>query len=100
MEKPKYHFFVCSSFRSGGEPQGVCHKKDAISLLQYLENEIIDRGLEAMITSTGCLKVCDRGPAMVVYPQGDWYGNLSEEAIDTVLDAIEDGEIAEEFLLT
>lgn len=100
MEKPDYHFFVCSSFRANGEPQGMCHKSGATGLLQYLENEIIDRGISGAVTSTGCLKVCDRGPAMVVYPQGDWYGKLNEEAIDAILDAIEDGEKAEEYLLT
>jgi len=100
MEKVEYHFFVCSSFRASGEPQGVCHKAGAINLLQYLENEIIDRGISAAVTSTGCLKVCDRGPAMVVYPSGDWYGNLNEEAIDAILDAIEDGKKADEYLIS
>ena len=100
MEKPDYHFFVCASFRASGDPQGVCHKSGACSLMQYLENEIIDRGISGSVTSTGCLKVCDRGPAMVVYPQGDWYGKLTEEAIDVILDAVEDGVKAEEYLLT
>ena len=100
MEKLDYHFFVCCSFRASGEPQGVCYKKGAGDLLAYLEGELTDRGMSAMVSSAGCLKVCDRGPAMVVYPMGDWYGNLSEEAIDAVLDAIENGEKAEDYLLT
>lgn len=100
MEKPDYHFFVCASFRANGDAQGFCHKNGATNLLQYLEGEVIDRGLTAAITSTGCLKVCDRGPAMVVYPQGDWYGKLNEAAIDEILDAIEDGEKCEKYLLT
>lgn len=100
MQKPEYHFFVCASFRAGGEPQGVCHKKGATNLMQYLENEIMDRGIDGMVTSTGCLKVCDRGPAMVVYPGGQWFGELDEERIDSVLDALEDGASTEELELT
>ena len=100
MEKVDYHFFVCASFRASGEPQGVCYKSNAVDLMQYLENEIIDRGISGAVTSTGCLKVCDRGPAMVVYPLADYYGNLSEEAIDTILDAIEEGKKANEYLLS
>ncbi len=100
MEKPEYHFFVCASFRVSGEPQGVCHKKGATDLMQYLENEIIDRGLDGAVTSTGCLKVCDRGPAMVLYPQGYWFGELNEEKIDEILDGLEDGEVSEELMLT
>lgn len=100
MEKPDYHFFVCNSFRAGGEPQGICYKKGSVDLLLYLEAELADRGMSALVSSTGCLKVCDRGPAMVVYPQGDWYGSLSEEAIDEILDAMEEGTQAESYLLT
>lgn len=99
MEKPMYHIFVCNSFRLSGEPQGVCNKKGAPSLLQHLEEEVIDRGLDAMVSATGCLKVCDRGPAMVIYPNNFWYGNVSEDSIDEILDALEEGNAVEEYLI-
>lgn len=99
MQKPDYHIFVCASFRLSGEPQGVCSKKGAPGLLQYLQDEIIDRGLDAMVSSTSCLKLCDKGPVMVVYPQGHWYAEVDEEKIDAILDAMEDGTAAEEFLI-
>jgi len=101
MEKPDRHILVCASFRASGEPQGVCHKKGAMNFVQYLESELMDRDLGAvMVSTTGCLKVCDRGPAMVVYPEGHWFGGMeSEDDIDTILDALEDGEVAEDFLL-
>ncbi len=96
MEKPEYHLFVCASFRADGDPKGVCHKKGSVPLLPYIENEILDRGLDAQITSTGCMKVCDHGPVMVIQPQGLWYGRVeSEDAVDEILDALEDGEVAE-----
>ncbi|MFW5635880.1 MAG: (2Fe-2S) ferredoxin domain-containing protein, partial [Thermodesulfobacteriota bacterium] len=61
----------------------------------------LDRGLNAQVTSTGCMKACDYGPVMAVYPQGVWYGKVeSEDAIDEILDAVEDGEVAESYLLT
>lgn len=99
MSKPQYHFLVCNSFRLSGEPQGVCNKKDAVDLLQYLEEEIVDRGIDAQVSSTGCLKVCDRGPAMVVYPAGWWFGEMTEEKIDDVLDALDEGGPPTDFLL-
>lgn len=100
MDKPDYHIFVCNSFRMSGEPQGICNKKGGPALLQYIEEEILDRGLDAMVSATGCLKVCDRGPAIVIYPQNYWYGNVDEEAVDEILDALEDGEACEEYLIT
>ena len=99
MNKPQYHILVCNSFRLSGEPQGMCNKKGAVDLLQYLEEEIISRGLDAQISSTGCLKVCDRGPAMVVYPAGWWYGEVTEEKLDEILDKLEEGEPVDEYLL-
>lgn len=95
MEKPKHHIFVCASFRVAGESKGVCHKKDAGSLLGYLESELSDRGMEdVMVSSTGCLNRCEKGPVMIVYPEGFWYGEMNEQKIDEVLDALEDGQPA------
>lgn len=99
MQKPKYHIFICNSFRMSGESQGVCNKKGAPQFLQYIEEEILDRGLDAMVSGTGCLKVCDRGPAMVIYPMGWWYGDITEKKIDEILDALEDETPMEEYLL-
>ena len=101
MEKPDYHLFVCASFRADGDPKGVCHKKGSVPLLPYIENEILDRGLDAQITSTGCMKACDHGPVMVIQPQGLWYGQVgSEDAVDEILDALEDGGTVESLLIT
>jgi (2Fe-2S) ferredoxin len=98
VQKPEYHFFVCNSFRVGGDPQGVCNRKQAVNLLQMLEEEIADRGLDAMVSSTGCLKLCEKGPVMVVYPQGWWYTEVDQDKLEQILDAIEEGEPAEELL--
>ena len=101
MEKPAHHILVCASFRVQGTPLGACHKKDATSLLQYLQEGLNERGLnDVMVSTTGCMKVCDRGPAMIVYPEGHWYGNLNEDAIDQILDALAEGKVAEQFILT
>jgi (2Fe-2S) ferredoxin len=102
MQKPKQHILVCASFRTSGEAQGICHKKGSHGLLGYLENELANRGLDGVsVSSTGCLKVCDRGPALIVYPEGDWYGQVtSSQVIDEILDGMEDGKPCEKHLLS
>ena len=102
MEKPKTHILVCASFRPTGDPKGKCHRKNSLDFLPYIENEIIDRGMEdVIVSSTCCLKMCDDGPVMVVYPDNTWYGKVeSEDAIDEILDAIEDGEVAQDYLIS
>lgn len=101
MKKPEHHIFVCGSFRVAGEAQGFCHKKGSHGLLQYIENEIADRGLaNVSVSSTGCLKVCDRGPAMVIYPANWWFGKVeSESVVDEILDCLEEGRPAEKYML-
>jgi len=47
------------------------------------------------VSMTGCLKYCDKGPVMVVYPDNIWYGEITEAAIDAILDSFETGSGAE-----
>jgi (2Fe-2S) ferredoxin len=93
MTKPARHILVCGSFRASGAPQGTCAKKGSQGLLAYLETELSDRGMiDVSVTATGCLKACDRGPVLVVYPDNLWFGGVEgEEAIDAVLDSLETG---------
>jgi (2Fe-2S) ferredoxin len=101
MTKPNKHILVCGSFRASGAPQGVCDKKGSKGLLAYLETELADRGMDDVaVTATGCLKACDRGPVLVVYPDNLWYGGVEDEAaIDAVLDALEGGGAAAAYAL-
>jgi (2Fe-2S) ferredoxin len=99
MQKPDHHFFVCASFR-GSEAKGKCIKNNSLQLIPYLEEQFEDRGMNARVSSTGCLNLCDEGPVMVVYPQAYWYKGIeSEDAIDEILDALEEGKPAEKYLL-
>jgi (2Fe-2S) ferredoxin len=102
MEKPRHHIFVCCSYRVGGEPKGKCSKKDPVELIGYMESELPDRGLDdVLVSSAGCMKLCDHSPVMVVYPEGYWYGGVDcEDAVDEILDALADGGAADKYLLT
>lgn len=101
MKKPDYHILVCNSYRVAGTAQGYCNKNGAASYLQYISEECADRGLDVVVTSTACLNVCSQGPIMVVHPNNYWYGGVdSEDKIDEILDALEEGEAAEDYLIT
>jgi len=52
------------------------------------------------VSCTSCLQVCDRGPALVVYPENRWFGRIdSEDAIDRVIDSIESGNPAADMVI-
>jgi (2Fe-2S) ferredoxin len=100
MAIPARQILVCQSFRVAGDKKGICHKQTD-GFLQYLEEEILDRGLDCLVTATTCLKQCESGPIMVVHPENWWFKGVdSEEAIDAILDGLEDGEPAAEFLIS
>lgn len=100
MSKPAHHLFVCGSFRASGERQGVCHKKDSMNLLSYLQGEIQDRMLDGVeVAVTGCLNLCTKGPVMIDYPAGNFYRVPNTDAIDAILDAIEKDSVATEYQL-
>lgn len=99
MALPERQLLLCQSFRSKGDPKGICHKQTD-GFLQYIEEEILDRGLDMQVVATGCLKQCESGPIMVIQPDNLWFKGIdSETAIDAVLDGLEDGEPPEDYLI-
>lgn len=102
MIKPKYHLLVCTSCRINGVQKGFCYGKDSVKLIQRFMDEIEDRDLsaEVMITNTGCFGICDKGPIVVVYPEGIWYGNVSPQDVEEIVEShIEGGEKVERLLI-
>lgn len=100
MKKPTYHILVCNSYRIAGDAQGACNKKGATELIQYVTEEAADRGLDVTVSSTGCLNVCAQGPIMVVHPNNYWYGSVTKEAIDEILDALENNTSEPKYLIS
>ncbi|MDF2473477.1 MAG: ferredoxin 2Fe-2S [Lachnospiraceae bacterium] len=95
----KHHIFVCASCRINGQQKGFCHSKGSVDIIQKFMEEIEDRDLsgEVMITNTGCFGICEKGPIAVVYPEGVWYGNLTEDDVEKIVEQhIEGGKVVEE----
>ena len=90
MSKPNHHIFVCGSFRPTGA-QGVCHKKESSTSSNTSPLKLQDRGLDdVMVSSTGCMNICDSGPVMVVYPENLWYKQATVETAEAILDSLEE----------
>jgi (2Fe-2S) ferredoxin len=100
MKKPAIHILVCNSYRIAGTSQGTCNRKNAPQMIQYLTEGSADRGLNVVVTSTGCLNICAQGP-IVIHPQNVWYGGIeSEEMMDEILDALEQNGVVEKYIIS
>lgn len=97
MNKPKHHILVCSSSRINGQQKGFCLSKDSVRIIGRFLEEIADRELEdeIMVTNTGCLSLCTKGPIVIIYPEGIWYGGVTDDDVEDILDALENGETLE-----
>ena len=88
MIELKHHIFVCTSCRINGQQKGFCYSKDSVDIIQKFLEVIEDYSLagEVMITNTGCFGICEKGPIAVVYPEGVWYGNLTEDDVEKIVE--------------
>jgi (2Fe-2S) ferredoxin len=73
------HLFVCTNRRPEGSSKGCCASKGSEALRDALKAEVGRRGLagSARVNAAGCLDACARGPVVVVYPDGVWYGPVT-----------------------
>lgn len=102
MVQPKYHVFICTSCRLNGIQKGYCHSKGSVDLVQRFMEEIDDCGLsgEVLISNTGCFGICDKGPVVVVYPEGVWYGGVSEDDVERITkEHFEEGKPVKELMI-
>jgi len=88
MNKPKHHIFVCTSSRINGQQKGYCHTKGAVDLVMKFMEEIEERDLggEVFVTNTGCLGLCEKGPIVIVYPDNVWYGLVTADDVEAIME--------------
>lgn len=69
------HIFVCENSRNSDHPRGCCLEKGGDSIRTFFKKEIIEHNLSGKVraNSAGCLDFCERGPVVVIYPEGTWY---------------------------
>lgn len=95
MVNPKHHLFVCTSCRLNGKQQGFCYSKNSVDIVGEFMEELDSRDLsgDIMVNNTGCFGICSQGPIVVVYPEGIWYGNVTSDDVEEIVDSLESGEV-------
>ncbi len=65
--------------------------------IEQLKKTLKKRDLQSkvLITKVDCLDQCGRGPVVVVYPEGVWYGSVDEDCAKRIVrQNIEKGQTA------
>lgn len=91
------HVFVCTNRRPDGAPKGCCASKGSEELRLALKKELDAQDLKGIrINTAGCLDACERGMAMVVYPEQVWYGPVTPGDVKEIVSThLRDGQVVE-----
>ncbi|RME54879.1 MAG: (2Fe-2S) ferredoxin domain-containing protein [Deltaproteobacteria bacterium] len=97
MPKFRHHIFVCTNVRPSSSPRGCCADRGAPAVRARMKEEIRKRNLRGIVraNAAGCLDQCECGVTVVIYPEGIWYGGVTEEDVPEIFDALESGGVVE-----
>lgn len=82
----KKHVFVCTNQKLNGK--ACCGEERGTEILLKMKEIAREKGIqgEIRIQRAGCLDACSQGPAMVIYPEGTYYGNLSLDDLKEIVE--------------
>jgi (2Fe-2S) ferredoxin/SAM-dependent methyltransferase len=81
MQPYRYHVFICEQRKPEGAP--CCFANGSPQVIEALRRELARQGLaeDVQVTPCGSLGLCERGPNLVVYPEGVWYSGVRPEDV-------------------
>jgi len=102
MPNLERHIFVCTNERPAGHPKGCCKDKGCALVRDRLKKVVAAAGLKGKVRANraGCLGQCEHGVAFVVYPEQVWYGGVTVDDVQEIVDRhLVGGEIVTRLLM-
>ncbi len=88
------HVFLCIG-------PDCCDEKKNKGVWDTLKEESRRLKMPILRTKAACVRVCKKGPWLVIYPDGAWYGEVDEKRLKRILrEHIEEGRPIQEWLAT
>jgi (2Fe-2S) ferredoxin len=87
------HLFICCNQREPDHPRGCCDPEGSDALQKAFKKALAERGLHRRMRANraGCLDQCEHGPNVVVYPDGIWYGHVTHDDVNEIVDSLMTG---------
>ncbi len=87
MKRFEKHIFVCENERPADHPRGCCAGKGGHEIRNKFKKKLKELGLSAQVraNSAGCLDACEFGVTVVIYPDQTWYGGVTIEDVDEII---------------
>ena len=89
MPKFERHIFVCGNQRPPGQSRPCCDPAGTAKLQKLFKQKLAERGLKGRVRAnqSGCLDQCEHGPNVVVYPDAVWYGRVSLDDVEEIVES-------------
>ncbi len=83
------HVCVCVNDRQGASKS--CADGQSQLLKDCLKERVAQKGWKprVRVSQTGCMGLCQKGPNVMIYPQGIWFSEASLESADEILKTVE-----------
>ena len=95
------HIFVCINERTAEDPRGYCAAVGGLEVAAKMKIAAYERGLKRVVrvNKAGCLDQCARGVTCVVYPDNVWYGGVTVDDVDEIVESHLEGGVSVERLV-
>jgi len=93
------HVFFCTNQREDGS--ACCNNHGAQKARDYMKDKVKELDIpkhqnNIRINTAGCMNRCDKGPVIVIYPEGTWYTYRDESDLDEIIEQhLKNGRVVE-----
>lgn len=87
MKRYNKHIFICENKRPEDDPRGCCADKNSLAVRDLFKKRIKELNLNKTVraNAAGCLDACEHGVTIVIYPEQIWYGNVTPEDVEEII---------------
>jgi len=80
------HIFICVNKRLENPQKKSCSFNGLAIREKFIEElKKNDLFIKVRANKSGCLGLCNNGPAIVIYPEGIWYSNVTVEDVPIII---------------